>query len=84
MPNSPNLTQLAVVAGGVSVETDRVVPAEMQCTPRSFAEKLFRGEATGYSVCAKPLRFASLSDALVTSYAEKAGAQGAGRPEYEI
>ena len=37
---------------------------------RSFAEALRCGEAKGYAVCAKPLRFARLPDIVATTFAE--------------
>ena len=35
-----------------------------------YARRLREGSAKGYAVCAKPLRFAALPDAVVTTYAE--------------
>jgi hypothetical protein len=38
--------------------------------PISFEQALLRGEASGYAICAKPLRFAKLSDAIASSFVE--------------
>jgi hypothetical protein len=42
----------------------------------TFEGALLRGEVTGFVVCAKPLRFDKLPDAVATSFVEVAGANG--------
>ena len=42
----------------------------MSVATRTFEEAILRGEATGFSVGAKPLRFARLPNSIATAFAE--------------
>jgi len=47
--------------------------ATVVAAPLSFEEALLRGEAKGFAVCAKSLRFARLPEVVATTYAEIGG-----------